>query len=52
MPGQVETLMSTAERLSRIDAEDFFGDTMAEYQAGRPPTFWERFEECCEHVWG
>ena len=50
MPGQVETLMFNAEKLARVDAEDFLRDTLAEYVAQRAPTFWERFDECCKHV--
>ena len=50
MPGQVETLMFNAEKLARVDAEDFLRDPLEEYLAGRAPTFWERFDKCCDHV--
>ena len=50
MPGQVETLMSKAETLARLDAEELLRDPLEEFVAQRAPTFWERFDESCEHV--
>ena len=50
-PDRVSSLLKPAEALSAADPEALLRDTLAEFEAGRAPLFWENFDGCCEGLW-
>ena len=47
-PDRVSSLLKPAEALSAAAPEALLRDTLAEFEAGRAPLFWENFDGCCK----